>query len=47
MGDGSPVAAPMFALYLQDVGDRSKSRHAVKEALNAVSWIQPFEQINW
>ena len=35
-----PVAVPMFALYLQDVGDRSKSKHAVKEAINAVSWVQ-------
>ena len=35
-----PVAVPMFALYLQDVGDRSKSKHAVKEAINVVSWVQ-------
>ena len=35
-----PVSIPMFALYLQDLGEKSKSRHAVKEAINAVSWVQ-------
>lgn len=35
-----PVSTPMFALYLQHVGESTGSRSAVSEAINAVSWVQ-------
>ena len=37
---GYPVNVALFALYLQHVGGTVKSRSAVSEALNAVSWVQ-------
>lgn len=37
---GFPVEGTKFALYLQHVGDSSKSKAAVMEAVNAVSWLQ-------
>ena len=30
----------LFALYLQHVGEGSKSHFAVSEAVNAISWVQ-------
>ena len=35
-----PVELPKFLLYLQDVGERTKSSAAVSEAINSVSWVQ-------
>ena len=35
-----PVELPNFLLYLQDVGERTKSSAAVSEAINSVSWVQ-------
>ena len=35
-----PVEVPQFALYLQHLGETTKSRAAVEEAVNAVSWAQ-------
>lgn len=35
-----PVEGTKFALYLQHVGDTTKSKAAVVEAVNAVSWLQ-------
>ena len=35
-----PVEMPQFALYLQHLGETTKSRAAVEEAVNAVSWAQ-------
>lgn len=37
---GFPVNVALFALYLQHVGEAGKSRSAVSEAVNAVSWVQ-------
>ena len=37
---GFPVNVALFALYLQHVGEKGKSRAAVSEAVNAVSWVQ-------
>jgi hypothetical protein len=35
-----PICTAHFALYLQHVGESTKSRAAVEEAVNAVSWVQ-------
>ena len=35
-----PVQEVHFALYLQHVGEASRSKSAVEEAVNAVSWVQ-------
>ena len=34
------MSTPLFALYLQHVGETTSSRFAVSEAINAVSWVQ-------
>lgn len=39
-GSGFPVNVALFALYLQHVGETIKSRSAVSEAVNALSWVQ-------
>ena len=35
-----PVKTTHFALYLQHVGEATKSKAAVEEAVNAISWLQ-------
>lgn len=35
-----PVCAHKFVLYLQHVGEATKSRAAVEEAVNAIAWMQ-------
>lgn len=40
LGSSFPVSIPIFALYLQYVGDSTKSRATVNEAVNAVAWFQ-------
>ena len=35
-----PINTAHFALYLQHVGESSKSRSAVEDAVNAISWVQ-------
>uniref|UniRef100_A0A1X7SJI6 Core-binding (CB) domain-containing protein n=1 Tax=Amphimedon queenslandica TaxID=400682 RepID=A0A1X7SJI6_AMPQE len=35
-----PVEVPQFALFLQHLGESTKSRAAVEEAVNAISWVQ-------
>ena len=30
----------LFAVYLQHVGEKGKSRAAISEVVNAVSWVQ-------
>ena len=35
-----PVKTAHFALYLQHVGEATKSKAAVEEAVNAISWLQ-------
>ena len=35
-----PVAEAPFALYLQHVGDSTRSQSAVEEAYNAINWVQ-------
>lgn len=35
-----PISTTQFALYLQHVGESTKSRAAVEEAVNAISWVQ-------
>uniref|UniRef100_A0A1X7USH4 Tyr recombinase domain-containing protein n=1 Tax=Amphimedon queenslandica TaxID=400682 RepID=A0A1X7USH4_AMPQE len=35
-----PVSTTQFVLYLQHVGEATKSKAAVVEAVNAISWIQ-------
>lgn len=37
---GFPVNVALFALYLQHVGEKGKSRAAISEAVYAVSWVQ-------
>lgn len=37
---GFPVEATEFALYLQHIGETSRSKAAVEEAVNVVSWLQ-------
>ena len=39
-GYGVPCPRGTFALYLQHVGEASRSKSAVEEAVNAVSWVQ-------
>ena len=34
-----PVNEAHFALYLQSLGDTTKSKSAVEEAVNAVGWV--------
>ena len=35
-----PINAVHFALYLQHLGETSKSKAAVEEAVHAISWVQ-------
>ena len=37
---GFPVEATKFALYLQHIGETSRSKAAVEEAVNTVLWLQ-------
>ena len=37
---GFPVKVALFTLYLQHIGEDKRSRAAVSEAANAVSWVQ-------
>ena len=37
---GFPIDIPRFALYLQNVGERTNLRSAVLEAMNVASWVQ-------
>ena len=35
-----PIQVPKFLLYLQDLGEHSRSSAAITEAVNAISWVQ-------
>ena len=39
-GKSFPVSIALFALYLQHLGESTKSHFAVTEAVNAVAWVQ-------
>ena len=39
-GNSFPVSIALFALYLQHLGESTKSHFAVTEAVNAVAWVQ-------
>ena len=39
-GKSFPIDVAMFALYLQHLGETSKSHSAVSDAINAVAWVQ-------
>ena len=39
-GKSFPIELPKFLLYLQDLGEHSRSSAAVSEAINAISWVQ-------